>query len=216
MKTGIFGGTFNPPHLGHLRLAEEVSEVFGLSKITFVPCHQPPHKTAIVIPSSVDRFEMTTLACAGNSKFDVSDIELKFSAPSYTVNTLRQMKSKTVDELYFIMGSDSLSEIGTWKDFENLFSLANYVIVERPGLKFDEAWEKVPDSLRKQFAKKGDHFTHSNGTLLIPSEITGLNISSTQIRKLLRQGATARYLTPEPVLCYIRKNHLYSMQESSR
>ena len=216
MKIGILGGTFNPPHLGHLRLAEEVSEVFGLSKIIFVPCHQPPHKNETNISSSTDRFNMTSLACEGNEKFEVSDMELKFPAPSYTVNTLRHLKSKTTDELYFIMGSDSLSEIGTRKDFENLFSLANYIIVERPGLKFQKAWESVPVTLQEQFTPTGGQFIHSNKMLLIPSNITGLNISSTHIRKLLRQGLTARYLTPESVLDYIREKNLYSVQGSNR
>ncbi|MFH0957186.1 MAG: nicotinate-nucleotide adenylyltransferase [Pseudomonadota bacterium] len=216
MKIGILGGTFNPPHLGHLRLAEEVSEGFGLDRIIFVPCHQPPHKDEINIATSIDRFNMTSLACAGNTKFEVSDMELKFPAPSYTVNTLRHLKSKTTDELYFIMGSDSLSEIGTWKDFENLFSLANYVIVERPGLKFQKAWESVPAELRQQFTRIRRHFIHSSKMLLIPSRITGLNVSSTHIRKLLSQGLSVRYLSPESVLDYIRKKNLYSGQESNR
>jgi nicotinate-nucleotide adenylyltransferase len=216
LKIGILGGTFNPPHLGHLRLAQEVSEAFGLYKIIFVPCHQPPHKKETEIPNSKDRFNMTSLACAGNDKFEVSDLELKFPAPSYTVNTLRHIKSKTTDELYFIMGSDSLSEIGTWKDFEILFSLANYIIVDRPGLKFQKAWDSVPLTLQQQFTPSGSYFIHSNKMFLIPSNIRGLNISSTHIRKLLKQGFTARYLTPESVLDYIRNKNLYSVQEPNR
>lgn len=210
MKTGILGGTFNPPHIGHLRLAEEASERYGLAKIVFVPCHQPPHKDTLNVPAAADRFNMTTLACAGNHRFEVSDLELNFPAPSYTVNTLKHFRAERVNDIYFIMGSDSLSEISTWKDYENLFILANFIVVDRPGTSFFEAWNNIPISLLRKFCQDRDHFTHTSGTLVIPSNIKGLDISSTEIRTLLKKGLSAKYLTPDPVLDYIRKHNLYS------
>ncbi|MCX5871950.1 MAG: nicotinate-nucleotide adenylyltransferase [Deltaproteobacteria bacterium] len=210
MKTGIFGGTFNPPHIGHLRLAEEASERYGLVKIIFVPCHQPPHKDSSNVPASSDRLNMTTLACAGNHRFEVSGLELNFAAPSYTVNTLKHFRAERVNDIYFIMGSDSLSEISTWKDYENLFILANFIVVDRPGISFSEAWNNIPIKLLKNFSQDHDHFTHTSGTLMIPSSIKGLDISSTEIRTLVKNGLSAKYLTPDPVLDYIREHNLYS------
>jgi nicotinate-nucleotide adenylyltransferase len=210
LKTGIFGGTFNPPHIGHLRLAEEASERYGLVKIIFVPCHQPPHKETSNVPASSDRLNMTTLACAGNHRFEVSGLELNFAAPSYTVNTLKHFRAERVNDIYFIMGSDSLSEISTWRDYENLFILANFIVVDRPGISFSEAWNNIPIKLLKKFSQDHDHFTHTSGTLMIPSSIKGLDISSTEIRTLLKNGLSAKYLTPDSVLDYIREHNLYS------
>ena len=210
MKTGILGGTFNPPHIGHLRLAEETAGAYNLDKIIFVPCHQPPHKDKTNMPPAQDRLNMTVLACSGNSKFEVSDIELKFPEPSYTVNTLKYFKSDSSDEIYFIMGSDSLSEIGAWRDYETLFSLANFIIVTRPGTSFAQAWGKIPLELGKEFYSDQNQFFHTSGHITICSHIKGLAISSTKIRTLLKNSLSPRYLTPDPVLDYIRKHDLYT------
>ncbi|MDR3603951.1 MAG: nicotinate-nucleotide adenylyltransferase [Desulfomonilaceae bacterium] len=210
MKTGILGGTFNPPHFGHLRLAEEVAGTYDLDRIIFVPCHQPPHKDKTNIPDAQDRLNMTTLACSDNPRFEVSDIELKFPPPSYTINTLKYFKAIPKDDIYFIMGSDSLAEIGAWKDFENLFSLANFIIVGRPGAGFDQAWKRIPGPLRAKFSSNQGHFLHTSGTTMISSGIKGLDISSTEIRRLVKHLLSARYLTPDSVLDYIKKHDLYS------
>ncbi|MGC8659903.1 MAG: nicotinate-nucleotide adenylyltransferase, partial [Desulfomonilaceae bacterium] len=207
--TGILGGTFNPPHFGHLRLAEEVVENFHLDKIMFVPCHQPPHKDKTNIPTSQDRLNMTLLACSDNARFEVSDIELKFPAPSYTINTLRYLSSDSSNEIYFIMGSDSLKDVPSWKNYEDLFSLANFIIVDRPGVRFSEAWERIPVRLKRRFSLDRGQLTHASGTALISSGIKGLEISSTEIRRILKLSRSARYLTPDIVLDYIYKHNLY-------
>ncbi len=209
MKTGILGGTFNPPHFGHLRLAEEVAGSYDLDRIIFVPCHQPPHKDKTDIPDAQDRLNMTVLACADNPKFEVSDVELKFPPPSYTINTLKYFKAIPQNDIYFIMGSDSLAEIGAWKDCENLFSLANFIIVRRPGASFDQAWKRIPGSLRAKFSLNQGEFFHTSGTTMISSGVKGLDISSTEIRRLIKHLLSARYLTPDSVIDYIKKHDLY-------
>lgn len=210
MKTGILGGTFNPPHIGHLRLAQEASERFNLDKVIFVPCHQPPHKNRTVISPAQHRFNMTILACCDNPIFEVSDMELRFAAPSYTVNTLNYFKSQSDHNIYFIMGSDSLSEIRTWKDYERLFTLANFIIVNRPEMTFHKAWENLPEALKREFSCHDDKFVHTSGTSILRSDIKGLNVSSTELRKLLKRSSSAKYLTPDAVLEYIKLHNLYS------
>jgi nicotinate-nucleotide adenylyltransferase len=188
---GILGGTFDPIHMGHLVLAEQVREKFQLERIIFIPSASPPHKTEQELSPADDRFEMTKLALEGNPYFFVSDIELKREGLSYTVETLRELKELYKDsEIYFLTGSDVLNEITTWKDPEEIYKLAKIVIGVRPGFdKFD------PEN---HFAKKS-----------IIINITGIDISSTQIREKVRKGESIKYLVPSKVEEYIRKRNLY-------
>ncbi|MCJ7577911.1 MAG: nicotinate-nucleotide adenylyltransferase [candidate division Zixibacteria bacterium] len=190
-KIGILGGTFDPIHIGHLVLAEQVREKFQLERVIFIPSASPPHKTEQELSPAEDRFEMTQLAVKGNPYFFVSDIELKREGLSYTVETLKELKELHRDsEIYFLTGSDVLDEITTWKDPEEIYKLAKIVIAVRPGFdKFD------PEN---HFAKKS-----------IIVEITGMDISSTQIREKVRNGESIKYLVPSKVEEYIRKRNLY-------
>lgn len=209
MKVGILGGTFNPPHVGHLRLAQEVAYVHGMDRVVFVPSFFPPHKTASGTAHPEDRLEMTRRACAGNPLFEVSDVEIARQSTSYTVTTLESLKSKKQGRIFFILGTDSLREIYTWKDYQRLFQLSNFIVVSRPGTSFDSAWEAVPHSLRTQFTREEDHFVHETSTLLIPSEVVGLDVSATRIRALLKTGRSIRYLVTESVRSYIHRKNLY-------
>lgn len=188
---GVLGGTFDPIHVGHLVLTEQVREKFQLERVIFIPCASPPHKTEQELSSTRDRFEMTKLALEGSPFFFVSDIELKREGLSYTVETLRELKELYKDsEIYFLTGSDVLNEITTWKDPEEIYKLAKIVIGIRPGFdKFD------PEN---HFAKKS-----------IIINITGIDISSTQIREKVRKGESIKYLVPSKVEEYIRKRNLY-------
>jgi nicotinate-nucleotide adenylyltransferase len=190
-KIGILGGTFDPIHMGHLVLAEQVREKFQLERVIFIPCASPPHKTEQELSLADDRFEMTKLALEGNPYFFVSDIELKREGLSYTVETLRELKEFYRDsEIYFLTGSDVLDEITTWKNPEEIYKLAKIVIGVRPGFdKFD------PEN---HFAKKS-----------IIVEITGIDISSTQIREKVRKGESIKYLVPSKVEEYIKNRNLY-------
>ena len=191
-KLGILGGTFDPIHMGHLVLAEQVREKLQLDQVIFIPCASPPHKTEEKLSPADARFEMTKLALEGNSYFSVSDIELKRKGLSFTVDTLRKLKELYKNsELYFLTGSDVLNEITTWKDPEEIYKLAKIVIGVRPG--FDKF-------------EPEDHFVKKS----IMVNITGIDISSTQIREKVRKGESIRYLVPSKVEEYIKKKNLYT------
>ena len=209
LKTGILGGTFNPPHVGHLRLAEEVVFEHGLNRVIFIPCSDPPHKDTSELVASHHRLEMTRLACKDNRAFEVSDVELTFDGPSFTVNTLEFLTERSDDDFYFVMGSDSLKQVHTWKDSERLFALSHFIVVNRPGTDFTTAWAHVPGRLRSRFEDRGSHLLFGSSTRLIPSPVSGLDVSSSRIRDLLRRGASIRYLVPDSVRTYIERNQLY-------
>ncbi len=209
LKIGILGGTFNPPHLAHLRLAEEVATSYGLTRVIFIPCHIPPHKTSIHIAPAADRLHMTSLACENNPLFEVSDMEIAAPGPSYTVNTLEAFSKRKDCETFFILGTDSLREISSWKDYERLFSLAHFIVVNRPGVDFRNTWSEVPAAVKNQFKTDGDDFVHESSRRLIPSQVLGLNISATLIRGLLREGRSIRYLVTDSVRSYIIERKLY-------
>jgi nicotinate-nucleotide adenylyltransferase len=209
LKIGIFGGTFNPPHVGHLRLAEEVAFSHGLSRIVFIPSFISPHKNPGETAPPEDRLEMIRRSCADNQVFEVSDIEISFQGPSYTVHTLEALSKDKSLEPHFILGTDSLSEIHTWKDYTKLFSLSHFIVVRRPGLDFTAAWAEVPEAVRGEFQDQRDHLLHSSSHRVIPSSVEGLNISSTMIRDLSRRGRSIRYLVRESVRQYIVERRLY-------
>ncbi len=208
-RVGILGGTFNPPHLGHLRLAEEVAFMHRLDRIVFVPCYIPPHKAMSETATPVDRLNMTIMACEGNPGFTVSDMEIMAKGPSFTVNTLEALRKQENCETFFILGTDSLREIHTWKDYQRLFSLSHFIAVTRPGSDFESAWEDLPERFRMNFSKKDDYLLHFSSRHLIPSTVRGLDISATQIRKLLRSGNSIRYLVRDSVRSYIMEKRLY-------
>jgi nicotinate-nucleotide adenylyltransferase len=190
-KMGILGGTFDPIHMGHLVLAQQVKEKLKLGQVMFIPCLIPPHKTRRKLSPAKDRFRMVETAVQDNLAFSVSDMELKRGGLSYTVDTLRQLRCSHPDtELYFLTGSDVLDEIHTWKDPEEIYRLAKMVIAVRPG--FDSIDSKNP------FAKK---------SMLV--EITGVDISSSRIRQKVKKGQSIKYLVPPKVEEYILKKKLY-------
>ena len=198
VKIGILGGTFDPIHLGHLVLAEQVREKLKLDRVIFIPSASPPHKTNRKLSSAKDRFRMTVLALEGNPKFSISDMELKREGLSYTVDTLRTLK-KTYrnSEIFFLTGSDVLDEIDTWKDPEQIYKLVKVVIAIRPG--FDDFDPK------EYYARKG---------IIIP--ITGVDISSTKIRNMVKSRKSIRYLVPAKVEEYIKKKKLYRNHPSNQ
>ena len=152
---------------------------------------------------------MTRLACKDNPLFEISDIEVGRGNTSYTVNTLEYFSRMPDRESYFIIGTDSLREIRTWKDSERLFALSHFIVVTRPGLEFEAAWSEVPAELRAEFDFREGYYEHHSGTRLIASEVVGLDVSSTRIRALGRAGRSIRYLVPDPVRAYIVRNDLY-------
>jgi nicotinate-nucleotide adenylyltransferase len=189
MKIGILGGTFNPIHYGHLILGEQVSGQLGLEKVIYVPSYVPPHKNKKEILSVPHRYTMTRLAIADNAHFVVSDIEMRRKGTSYTVDTILQIqKIYPGAELFFICGSDLVSELPTWKNLDGILKMARFVLAKRPG-----------------FGKR------LKGKSFLKIHVAQVDISSSLIRSLIKQRRSIRYLTPDSVAAYIEKHKLYKV-----
>ena len=197
-RIGLIGGTFDPIHNGHLLLAENSRKVFNLDKIIFMPAGIPPHKRDKHISSNVHRYNMTLLAINSNENFFLSDMELKKEGVSFTIDTIKYLKSNYRDsEIYFILGSDSLFQIDTWKDYEELLTLCNFIVVARPHYN-NEKLRNLVDNLNNLY----------NSSIHIV-EGPVLDISSSEIRDRVRKGLSISYLVPKPVEEYIYKHGLY-------
>ena len=212
-RLGLFGGTFNPIHYGHLRTAEEVVEALDLTRLWFIPAALPPHKTERQLPSFETRLEMTRLAVGRHPQISVSDIEGRRPGKSYSIETLRQIRREYGREweLYFVLGLDAILEITTWKDYAELFTLCHFVVLDRPGYDRGELEEVLRREVHPQFEAlpEAAGFQHPGGYQVLFLATTLLDISATRIRRLVGQGRSSRYLLPEKVRRYIIKHKLY-------
>ena len=208
---GLFGGTFNPIHLGHLRGAEEIRESFGLTEVVFIPASIPPHKKMKGMMDASHRLEMTRRAISTNPYFSVSDIELKRAGKSYSIDTIRYFKSIHPGSLYFILGEDAFLEIETWREFQSLFSLCHFIVMARPESEEKGCFPELPAGLAPFFKedRSGETWTHTSGNYLYLKEITLFDISSTKVRELINREASIRYLIPTEVEIYIQERGLY-------
>ena len=195
-RLGIMGGTFDPIHYGHLLMAEEARHAFALDEVVFVPNGRPAHKKAYLVSSPEERYAMTLLATGSNPCFSASRIEIERPGPSYTIDTLREFRTlyPELDALYFITGADAVLEILTWHEYDELVRECQFIAVTRPGFVLERLSEIVDAAFLNRV-----HY------LPIPR----LEISSTDIRKRVREGRSIKYLTPEPVEAYIRQQGLY-------
>lgn len=219
MRIGLFGGTFNPIHIGHLRTASEVVEAFQLDTVFLIPTYLPPHKEIQGIAPPEMRVEMTRLAADGLSAFTVSDVELKRSGISYTIDTVTYFQKVygKQDSLFLIMGMDSFLEVDTWKSYRELFNLIPMVIMERPGL--DRMGHRCANDLLAfirekisagyRFEKEESCYCHESLQTIYHFKVSLLDISGTQIRKLVKAGRTIKFLVPESVEQYIYQQGLY-------
>lgn len=186
-RLGILGGTFDPIHLGHLRMAQVVLEKMKLDKVIFVPSHLPPHKSAAGISSAGERLYLARLAIQGNPDFSVSTFETQRKGKSYSIDTVRHFaRTFPRAKLFFIIGYDAFTALYKWKAIEEILKMAEFVVVNRPG----------------NFKKQGRIKHHC---VVMP----GMDISSSSIRQLVKQGKSIRYLVPEAVRGYIGKKGLY-------
>lgn len=212
MKTGILGGTFNPIHLAHLRIAEEVRENLALDRVTFIPAASPPHKPMNgELPFDL-RCELVRVAIADNKAFHLSRIEGEREGKSYSIDTLRMLAGNSPEEdLFFIIGSDSFLELGSWHEYTSLFETANIVVVERPGARVGNLFNVLPDVVKGDFSfdLAANRLTHRSGHQVHYLGECQLDISSTRIRHLARQGRSIRYLVPAAVERYIIEQGLY-------
>ncbi|MDY0189834.1 MAG: nicotinate-nucleotide adenylyltransferase [Desulfuromonas sp.] len=212
MKTGIIGGTFNPIHNAHLKIATELLEYCQLDRVIFIPAALPPHKHAAKIVAFEHRLQMVRCAISAQRQFEVSDIERQRGGKSYSVDTLKQLHQRyPADEFYFLIGMDSFINIATWHKYKQLFTLCNLVIAQRPGATKPEQPPELPVAIRQQFCydAKLDLYRHKSGHRLIFLQETFLDISSTQIRKKIAQQQPIETLLPAPVAQYIHAHKLY-------
>lgn len=194
-RIGVFGGSFNPVHTGHLIMAETVREQVHLDKVLFIPTVKPPHKDSVNLPGIEVRLKMINEAIAGNPYFEASDIEAQLSKTekSYTVNTLMALREKYKDEqakLYLIIGMDQMIELHTWKDPGKLFFLSEVIVINRPGY------------LQTQVENE-----YSRRVLYVPAP--NIDISSTEIRHRINEGKSIKYLVPFTTEKFIEENNLY-------
>jgi nicotinate-nucleotide adenylyltransferase len=213
MKIGLFGGTFDPIHWGHLRSAEEVREAFRLERILFVPAAIPPHKKRGDASAAADRLKMARLAAAGNPGFAVSEVEIARPGKSYSIDTLRHFAGKLgrSDSLYFILGMDAFREIGSWKDCQQLFPLSHFIITSRPKCRDLLSLGDIPVAARKSFCydSKTNAYRHKSGTRLYFLKLTDIAIAASGIRAHVKAGKSIRYLVPPQVEAYIKRRGLY-------
>jgi nicotinate-nucleotide adenylyltransferase len=207
---GLFGGTFNPVHVGHLRGAEEIRNAFGLEKVLFIPAALPPHKKAEGLIDARHRLKMVGLATASNLHFSTSDIELSRKGKSFSVDTIRYFLAQVKSPLYFILGKDAFEEIETWKDHMLLFSLCNFIVTVRSGVQEIPAGG-LPAGVSRDFHydTEAQAWIHASGHTLHFHEIRNLDISSTAVRKLVAEGGSVKYLIPSEVEAYIFQHRLY-------
>jgi nicotinate-nucleotide adenylyltransferase len=216
-KFGILGGTFNPIHYGHLAAAEEVRDRLKLDRVLFIPSFHPPHKQEEDVPSADHRLEMVRIATAENKAFVPSDIEIMRGGKSYTVDTIESLKRMYPDaNLFFITGVDSFLDIQTWNRWEELLQLCTFVVLSRPGYQFADllkidflraAENQIIELDRRQHV----HVEIHAGAITVYLEMIPLyDISSTDIRRRVKEGRSIKYLLPEMVETYIIDNKLYA------
>lgn len=216
-RVGIFGGTFNPIHLGHLHAAEEVLDALGLERMLFVPSGEPPHKTGSdsdpIAPAEL-RLAWVRAAIAGNPRFAVDALEVERGGASYSVETLRTLGEQIAPDLpVFVLGIDAFAEVGTWRDPELLFTLANFAVIKRPGRPVEATGHWLPARVRDAFelASNGRSARHrAAGTWVRLLEIAALDISASEIRARLRSGRSVRYLLPKPVWEAVLRSRVYA------
>ncbi|OCA91180.1 nicotinic acid mononucleotide adenylyltransferase [Bacillus sp. FJAT-27225] len=185
-KIGILGGTFNPPHIGHLIIANEVGMAAGLDEVWFMPNQEPPHKEKSAGAEDRDRLAMLQLATKGNRLFKIQSIELERPGPSYTADTMDIIKKEyPKDQFYFIIGADMVEYLPKWHRIDELLKKVTFIGVERPGYSMETEYE------------------------IMSVDVPEINISSSMVRSRLRKGETVNYLVPEEVVRYIRENQLY-------
>jgi nicotinate-nucleotide adenylyltransferase len=211
---GVLGGTFDPIHYGHLRLAEELGETLRLDEVRLVPSGTPPHRSAPAVTAD-HRLAMTRLAAAGNTRFKIDEREVRRAGPGYTFDTLRELRAEAggTRPLALLLGADAFLEFATWHRWHEIFGLAHVAIAHRPGFPVERWTERMPQPLAREYSARlmqqplAIHLSPAGGIAVVP--FTALDISATAIRDMLLAGASPRYLLPGAVLDYIRANRLY-------
>jgi len=201
-RAGIFGGSFDPIHVGHLILAERARAERALDRVLFIPAGRPPHKPRQPLAPARDRLEMVRLAVRGNPAFEPSSIELDRDGPSYTLLTVRELRAQigSADELFLVLGADSVRDIPNWWRASELVREVDIIAFDRPACTVEQA----VDGLVKHFGR-----TWADRVLELKVDAPLLGISATEIRERLARGRSIRYMVPEAVRAYIMERGLY-------
>jgi nicotinate-nucleotide adenylyltransferase len=211
LRVGLFGGSFNPIHFGHLRAAEEVREMLKLDLVYFVPASSPPHKPEGELAPAEHRLQMVRLATKGNRHFMVSDAEIRRAGRSYTIDTAKHFTTtlRHQAQIFILMGSDQFLELETWKDCDELVKLCSIAVHTR--LRDGEAAAKVSLAALNRFgySKEQDHYVNPGGQTLSFVQTTFFPISATQIRTKIQNNESINYLLPGDVVDYLRRHALY-------
>ena len=214
-RIGLFGGTFDPVHLAHLRTAEETREALALDRIEFVLAAVPPHKAPGAHASVPHRQKMLELAIAGNPRFALNLSEIERDGPSYSIDTIRAVQQREPNAaLTFILGADAFAAIATWKDYESLFTRCDFCVISRPGASTGE----LPIAVENAFCYEPDRgvYVHRSGSLLRFLPVTALMISASDIRQRCATGRSIRYLVPSAVADYLAARGLYPGRTAAR
>ena len=212
MRVGLYGGSFNPIHFGHLRAAEEDREALELDLVYFIPAASPPHKPDGDLAAADHRLQMVRLATKGNRHFMVSDVEIKRTGRSYSIDTVRFFNQtlRQPATLFLLMGTDQFNELETWKDAAELVTLCNLAVHSKP---LDDHLDRGRISLAALkffgYIREDDHYLHPSGKTLSFIDTTNLQISATAIRRKLRQHRSVRYFLPADVVDYIQRHNVY-------
>jgi len=222
MRIGLFGGTFDPVHLGHLRAAVEVREGLELDRVYLIPSAVPPHKPPVRVSDPAVRIEMLRAAVARDPGFVVSPVEYHRQGPSYTIDTVQDFQADfpagSGHHLFLILGLDAFLEIDTWKSFRQLLGRVSVLVMLRPwgtkggaGVDMEGVRRFVADRISESYAFDSDRsrFVHPDRPAIQLTPVTAMSISSTRIRQLVRARKSIRYLVPEPVERMIAEKGLY-------
>jgi nicotinate-nucleotide adenylyltransferase len=205
----VFGGSFNPIHFGHLLVADEVCETLQLDRLLLVPAAQPPHKPLIELAPAADRYRMTALAVREHPRFEVSDVEVARSGPSYTVDTLTALRDR--GQLHLVIGSETFLDLLNWRDPHRVVTLARLVVIPRNGMGFDPEAPAAVKVLRELglpgFAPALGESPDGAAPLLLHA--ASLPISGSDLRRRAREGRSLAFRMPDPVAAYLRDHHLY-------
>lgn len=212
MRIGLLGGSFNPVHNAHLRIAGEAQAACLLDRVVFIPAADPPHKPLAGNVSFEHRSTMVSMAIAGRTGFEMSTVEAERGGKSYSVDTIRAFRELCPgDDLFFIIGGDSFLELGSWHSYAEIFRLCSLIVVERPGCSVINPLDALPPAVRGEFTRDREtgRLTHSSGTALFFITGSPLEISSTEIRRLAAGGADLSRFVPHDVAEYISQQRIY-------
>jgi len=221
MRIGLFGGTYNPIHFGHLRVATEIREAFELDRVILIPAALPPHKQTGKIAPSNHRLKMVHLAVDDDPSLEISDIELRRSGPSYTIDTVADYQRRLAPDtrIFLVMGLDAVLEINTWKSYRRLLAGTPLIVISRPDPSdrtIAQGWQRLERYLKTEvssnyaFSVEDNAMVASGMAPIYILDVSALDISSTKIRNLAASGRSVRYLVPRSVADYIAAKGLYA------